>query len=224
MISKTEFFGRPRSLAKVMLCGMSMLAACGKPDATQVPPVVAKSANSPCLVAHTYVVGALSKKNEELFSASAAGDIHRVEQAIVDGANVNAAGSLRRSPLFASAFCNRPEVARLLMDKGSQANAKDANGMSPLHAAVIVGGIDAARVLIEKGADIKIRDSAGHTPLHSAAATDQVLMVQMLLENGADAVVRDKNGMTAASLALDNGHKAPAEAIKAWQAKIRKPR
>ena len=221
MILTFDSPGGRRLFARIMLCGVGALTACGKPDATEVPPVAVPSTNSSCLVGHSYAPGALARNDEELFSASAAGDIHRMEQALVDGANVNAAGSLKRSPLFAAAFCNQPAAARLLMDKGTQGNAKDANGMSPLHAAVIVGAMDAARVLIEKGADINIRDSSGHTPLHFAAATGQIPMLEMLLEKGAYAAARDKNGMTAASLAVDNGHKASAASIKAWQEKIR---
>jgi len=203
----------------VSLFAISLLAACEKLDSNKVQAPVVQQSSNPCLVAHSYVAGESSKNDEELFSAAAAGDVRRVEQSIADGANVDAIGALKRTPLFAAAFCDRPAVATLLIDKGSQVNLKDANGMSSLHAAVIMGGADTAKVLVGKGADINIRDATGRTPLHVAAATDQTSMLELLLERGANAVARDRGGLTAASLALENGHAKPGAIILKWQEK-----
>ena len=40
-------------------------------------------------------------------------------KALDEGANVNASGALKRTPLFTAAFCDRPEVVKLLLDKGA---------------------------------------------------------------------------------------------------------
>lgn len=200
------------------LIGLGFLAACGKPDSA-VTVVTAQADHGPCKMPHPHGAGALSKIDEEVFSAAEAGDVGRLEQAVTDGANINASGFLKRTPLFAAAFCDRPEAARLLLGKGADANAKDANGMSLLHAAVIVGGVETAKALIVGGADAGIRDSAGRTPLHIAAATNQNLLVELLLERGASASVRDKNGISPASLAAENGHKDLAAAIRKRQEK-----
>ncbi len=161
-----------------------------------------------------YAVGEMNKKDAELFAASEAGDLVRVNQSIDDGGNVNAIDPLKRTPLFASAFCNHPEVTSLLIAKGSDVNAKDFLGMSPLHAAVVVGWDEETKLLLLKGANINLQDADGHTPLHIAAATDQMSMVDLLLERGVNAQVRDKHGITAARSASNNGHKAIAEKIK----------
>ena len=217
MIAAQHFLCRSGVRGIATLLGVSLLVACGKPDATDrsvtAPPATAK----PCTIRHVFPIGALSKGDEQLFSAVEAGDSQRVEQAIGEGANVNASGSLKRTPLFSAAFCDRPAVASLLIDKSGQVNVKDANGMSLLHAAVIIGGADSAKLLIAKGADINMRDAAGHTPLHVAAATDQLAMVELLLERGANVSLRDQNGMTAASLASANGHKEAEATIRKWQ-------
>lgn len=212
---------RLRALGVVSLLGVAVLAACGKPESADTPAAARPPAVDACQVPHFYSAGQLSKADEELFAAAAAGNVRLVEESIAAGANLNATGSLKRTPLFAAAFCDRPAVARLLLDKGGQVDLKDANGMSSLHAAVIVGAVDTARVLIGKGADINIRDASRHTPLHLAAATDQTPLVELLLQGGADAAARDGKGMTAAALAADNGHDKPAAAIKDWQQRLK---
>lgn len=200
------------------MAGIILVAACGKPVAPEVP-VTAAPSGSACVVPHMYGDSRLDKNSEGLFSAAAAGDARRVEQLIEQGANVNVVGSLHRTPLFAAAFCDRPDVVVLLLKKGSNANAIDSNGMSSLHAAVIVGGTGAAKALIANGADINSLDASGRTPLHLAAATDQVLMVELLLEHKANVLAHDKRGMTAAALASGNGHSMPGVVIKKWREK-----
>jgi hypothetical protein len=196
-----------------------MLTACGKRDETEAPVATVQQSAIICRVPHAYASGELSKYDEDLFAASAAGDVHRVEQSIDEGAHVNATGLLKRTPLFAAAFCDRPAVAAALIDKGSQVNVKDANGMAPLHAAVIIGGAGTVNILIGKGADINIRDPAGRTPLHVAAATGQIALVELLLERGTNAIARDRDGLTAASLASENGHAKLGATIRKWREK-----
>jgi len=199
-----------------LLC-LGLLAACGKPAPVEAPGTDAMHKKAPCLVPRTHVAGESGTLDEELFSASAAGDAERADQLIGDGANVNATGALKRTPLFAAAFCDRPELAKLLLDKGGTHNTRDASGISPLHAAVIIGSAEVARILIVNGADINIRDATGRTPLHLAAATNQISLVELLLKEKANTAVRDRNGMTASSLARDNGHSMPADVIQKWQ-------
>ncbi|MHB8167519.1 MAG: ankyrin repeat domain-containing protein [Sulfuricella sp.] len=212
---------RLKSLGIVSVAAISLLTACGKRSSPETPlgSATERGANANSTTQCFYAVGHLSKNDAELFAASEAGDVPRVEQSINAGGNANATDALKRTPLFAAAFCNHPEVANLLIDKGSVVNARDFIGMSPLHAAVIVGGDEAAKALILRGANIDILSTAGQTPLHLAAATNQVAMVELLLERGANAQVRDKGGITAASLASKNGHPTVIATIKKWQEK-----
>lgn len=209
--------GRCLLVVSVALFG---LAACGKQGAanTSAPLATADSKDDPgkkCF----FVVGALSDVDAELFSASGAGDVRRVQQAIDAGANANAADSLQRTPLFASAFCNQAQAAGLLLDKGGSVDARDFTGMASLHAAIIAGSRDVASLLMARGANVNLQSNSGRTPLHLAAATDQPALVALLLDRGVNARLRDQNGLTAASLAANNGNAKVAATIKGWLGK-----
>lgn len=206
------------------LCAIGLLAACGKPESVETPPASAQQAKSPCLIPLAIPNGELSKSDGDLFSAAAAGDVGAVEQSLEQGANVNASGALKRTPLIVAAFCDHPELVKLLLEKGGRHDAADSNGMSPLHAAVIIGGTETAKLLIAGGANVNGRDAAGRTALHVAAATNQVSLVELLLASKANAAARDKNGKTAASLATDNGHSTPGTIIRKWQEAHKTPR
>lgn len=205
------------------LCAIGLLAACGKPESVEAPSVAAQPTGRPCPIPRTNPIEVLSKNDDELLSASAAGDVRGAQQAIDQGANVNASGALKRTPLFVAAFCDRPELVKLLVEKGGKHDIADANGMLPLHAAVIVGAAETAKILIANGANVDSRDAAGHSALHVAAATNQISMVEMLLQAKANATARDKSGKTAASLARDNGHSTPGTVIRQWQEKQKAP-
>jgi len=204
------------------LFAIGLLAACGKPETVETSSA-AKQAASPCLIPRTTANGELGEHDAALFSAAAAGDVGGAGESIEQGANLNANGALKRTPLFVAAFCDRPELAKFLLAKGARHDAADANGMSPLHAAVIVGGVETARLLIANGANVNGRDAAGRTPLHVAAATNQLSLVELLLEGKANAAMRDKSGMTAASLAAHNGHSTTASLIRKWRGAHKTP-
>lgn len=208
-------------LSIVSVAAIGLLTACGEHSSSETPLVstVLTGANANSAIQCFHAVGHLSNNDAELFAASGSGDIHRAEQSIAAGGNVNAMDLLKRSPLFAAAFCNHPEVVNLLIDKGAEFNTSDFIGMSPLHAAIVNGGAAAASALISRGASIDIRNSTGETPLHLAAATNQMAMVKLLLERGADAQVHNKDGISAAALASVNGHTTIAATIKEWREK-----
>jgi hypothetical protein len=214
-----NFFLSSTGLGLAGLLAVGLLAACGKPDPAATPAAASQQGRSPCAMPRADVQGTLSASDGELFSAAAAGDTGRAGRSIDEGANVNASGALKRTPLFTAAFCDRPEVVKLLLDKGATQNSVDSDGMAPLHAAVIMGGVETAKVLLANGADVNVRDATGRTPLHLAAATNQIPLLELLLEWKANAALRDKHGMTAASLAANNGHSMPGTVIGKWQEK-----
>ena len=203
------------------LCAIGLLAACGKPD--PAPSVAAQQTPSPCVIPLIAPNAEFSQNDAELFSAAAAGDAGAAALAIEKGANVNAAGALKRTPLFAAAFCDRPEMVKLLLEAGGKHDIADANGMLPLHAAVVFGGTQTAEALIASDENVNAKDAAGRTALHVAAATNQMPMGGLLLAGKANTTLRDTRGMTAAALATDNGHSIPATAIKQWQLQHKAP-
>jgi len=200
-----------------VLCAIGLLAACGKPEPAQTAAGAAQQAPSPCVLPHLAPNAEFNANDKQLFAAVASGDLRAAAQALEAGANINATGALKRTPLFAAAFCDRPAMVSLLLENGAKHDVADANDMLPLHAAVVVGGVETARVLLANGANVNGKDAAGRTALHLAAATDQMPMVELLLAAKANTALRDKLAMTAAALAADNGHSKTASAIKQWQ-------
>lgn len=205
----------------LIVAAIGVMTACGDRGSSQAPARSAAEGGrkedpaARCSVA----VGRLNKHDMELFTQSGTSDVAKVKQAIDAGGNVNVDDSLKRTPLFAAAFCNHPAVAKLLIDQGGDVNARDFLGMSPLHAAVVVGGGAVANELIAKGADMNVQTPSGFTPLHLAAATNQPAMVELLMERGADSQVTNKAGITAAKLAANYGYPAIATAIGKWEEK-----
>lgn len=199
-----------------VLLSVGLLPGCNKPDPAPAPATLAP-ASSPCQVTRTVANADVSKIDEALFAASAAGDLRAATEAIDQGANIDAVGKLKRTPLFVAALCDRPPLVRMLLEKGAKPERADVSGMLPLHAAVVVGAAETARILIAGGADINGRDPAGRTALHLAAATNQIPLVELLLAGKANTAARDKNGKTAQALAKDNGHSTAAAAIRKVQ-------
>jgi hypothetical protein len=211
-----------RGAGMAALVAVVMVAACGRHGAPEAgksaPPDGVDSADGQsCFIVH----GSADANDAGLYAAAQTGDLAAVAQAIAAGAEVNAGDRLKRTPLFAATYCNRPQVAGLLIDRGGNVNAKDFDGMSPLHVAAITGGVDVAKVLLDKGADIDGRDADDRTPLLLAAATDEADMVSLLVARGANVGLRDKNGLTAAGLAAKNGHDSIAARLKEAQAAAR---
>lgn len=204
--------GPPARAALVAI--VVLLAGCGQGsgDAAKQP----GGANAP--TRYAFSGGPPDEKDMQLLTASGSGEIGQIEQAIAAGGDVNAGDKLKRTPMFAAAFRNQPDVIRLLAGRGGNVNAKDALGLSPLHAAVVAGGLEAAQALLDSGADANMRGQGGETPLHLAAATDQVKMIELLLQHGANTRVRDTGGRTPIALAAANGHRAVVVAIRDWQA------
>jgi hypothetical protein len=120
-----NFACRLASLGVAILLAVGLLAACGKPDPAATSAAASQKSRSPCLTPLTNIKGTLSASDGDLFSAAAAGDVNRAERSIDEGANVNASGALKRTPLFTAAFCDRPEVVKLLLDKGATQNSVD---------------------------------------------------------------------------------------------------
>ena len=83
---------------------------------------------------------------------------------------------------------NRPEVVRILLDRGAAINARDKHGATPLHRAA-AGNPDAGVVamLLAEGALVGARDRKDWAPMHRAAAfNSNPAVLDMLLQHGAD--------------------------------------
>ena len=126
----------------------------------------------------------------------ALGDVELVEFFIELGASANSRQDAGGNSLLHDV--SKPEVAKVLLDKGADVNAKNDNGDTPLHRA---RDLEMAKVLLDKGADVNAKNNNGDTPLHEvvgsmspSAARDK--LVTMLLENKADVNAVNNDGLT----------------------------
>ena len=82
--------------------------------------------------------------------------------------------------LMLAASEKKPELTRLLLEKGAGVNLQDNRGHTVTHA-IISGRIPNMRLLIENGADMKMRDNDGDSALLYSVAFGDVEVVKALL-------------------------------------------
>lgn len=117
------------------------------------------------------------------------GDVAKVRLLLDQGADVNKASRLGRTPLLVAAETyGTLEAVRLLLQKGADVNAADNVGFTPLIAAAYVDNTAVAKLLIEKGAGLNPKTLAGQagTPLMGAASFGNLELSRLLLAHNAD--------------------------------------
>ncbi len=92
------------------------------------------------------------------------GHIEAVRWLLEHGAKPDRDGA-RWSALHYAAFANRPDISRLLLERGAQINARAPNGSTVLMMAAREGHAGLARLLLEAGADPKATNEAGDDAL-----------------------------------------------------------
>ena len=133
------------------------------------------------------------------------------------GEPVNERSSDGFTALHLAAFFGRPEVIRMLLDRGADPNPWATGGLyvQPLHSAVAGAHEEGAQLLIQGGADVNSAQRLGYTPLMGAAQNGLAATVDLLLARGADPMARNDDILTAAELAERAGHLELAERIRA---------
>ncbi|KAH9040872.1 ankyrin repeat protein [Lactarius deliciosus] len=113
--------------------------------------------------------------------------------------NVSARGKNKWTPSHAASYYGRPEIVRLLLDRGAEAKVEADNGdtsrtytYEPQE-----DGVYVARLILERGADVNKQRRNDHcTALNSASYRRKIDVVQLLLEHGASTNVEASTGAT----------------------------
>jgi len=153
----------------------------------------------------------------DLFEASAAGEVERVERLLEEpGAAINACSGDGWTPLHLAAFFGHTKIAELLLAHDADVGARSRNttANTPLHAALAGNHKFVAGVLIGSGADVNAADAAGWRPLHLAAANNNLDALKALIAQGADVGAANGEGQSALSLAQEKNHREAAALLR----------
>jgi len=120
-----------------------------------------------------------------------------IEQALKNGANINARNELMRTAFHDAVNNQRWEVAsRLLEVPGIDCDAVDFMGATPLMDSCENGNLAMVKQLVERGAKPDRQNDHGHTALSRAGCNGHTGVVEYLLKRGCNPNIADKWGHT----------------------------
>lgn len=155
---------------------------------------------------------ALDMDDRALFRAIEANDVAAMEEAIKNGADINARRKDGSSVIMYAAHEGRAECLRWLIDRGADVNAMDNCGRTALMGVVRYGySNDCLDILVGAGADVNIADHYGVTATmivatdgRFAGVTGGAEWLRVFIKAGADINAVDCRGYTAARQAAYN--------------------
>jgi ankyrin repeat protein len=147
-----------------------------------------------------------NKLLEKLGNAALFGNLPKVQQLLLAGADVNALTSKGRSPLMCASMYGHIRIMEALLDAGANPNLQgEEDGEEGMTALMYIADnflannrTETIKFLASRGADVNIQDVRGRTAL--IAAGENADSVKALLEVGADPNIRDRDGNTAMML------------------------
>lgn len=105
--------------------------------------------------------------NGMLFEATMDGNVEKVKESLVLGANPNVKNEFGLTPLHFSIHKKHIDVVESLLEMGADPNSKAIGNWSPLHEASFIGNLEAIKLLLEKGADINAMTRFSKSPILS---------------------------------------------------------
>jgi len=108
------------------------------------------------------------------------GNLEKVKKIIAAGADVNAMGKYKQTPLCMVSWKANTELVKILLAHGADPNIKCANGDTALFG---VQTPEIARLLIKAGADVNVKTIHGETPIAWASTKE---IADILLQAGAE--------------------------------------
>lgn len=146
---------------------------------------------------------------DELCAAAAAGDLRRLQAALMRlpaGLSLDTLNRRRLAPLHCAADGGSEECVRALVGAGADIDAREGDeGKAALHLASQAGDLGCVTALLELGARVDVRDNDGWTSLMSAAYYGEDQILGALLAGGADTEAAAHCGRRAAHLAAASG-------------------
>jgi ankyrin repeat protein len=137
--------------------------------------------------------------------AAGVGNLEVIQALLAAGAEVNG-GSQFGGPLTFAAYDSKPEVMRLLLEKGASISTARPDRISILMLAARAGHPEVLRQVLAKKADLHAVDNHGSTALSYAARAGKAEAARILLEAGAKVDAADVDGWTPLMHAAVNGH------------------
>jgi ankyrin repeat protein len=154
--------------------------------------------------------------SERLPWAAVHGDLARVQECMVGGANIDERGRQRRTALMEASAYGRVDVVEYLLNQNPQYNSKDSDGHTALMHGAKNGHLAVCEVLVNsKCVDLNMQDAKRWTALMWAAHNGHTPVVQYLVNASANSAVQDVQGRTAVDLATAKGSKAILEGTRA---------
>jgi len=127
-----------------------------------------------------------NQASEMLLRAAAAGDVPAMRKFIAGGADPNATGAAKRTPLMYASMFGHLEAAKVLIEAGASVNSMDIDHTTALRLAVVTGHTEISSLLLSKGGDPDIQDEEGTTALMDASAMALTEIAASLIARGAN--------------------------------------
>jgi ankyrin repeat protein len=161
------------------------------------------------LIPAIFAEAGIADSNTPLIQAAENANLHDLQTALTDGANVNTRNDKNATALMLASMGGYTEIVKLLLNKGADVNVKEpTNGRTALMMASEKGYAEIVKYLLVKGADANIRDTKnGATALMWASQRGHTEIVRLLLDKGADVNAKAAiDGGTSLMLAAENNH------------------
>ena len=130
----------------------------------------------------------------DIFTASAMGDIERVQGFLNSNPGMITATQGVLTPFHVAAYSGQTEMMKFLLGKGVDVNAGYPERITPLFLAANNGHLDAAELLIAKGAIINSESTNSQSPLFGAAWRGNKAIGELLIAKGADVNAKNDTG------------------------------
>jgi ankyrin repeat protein len=160
---------------------------------------------------------AAAKKDGEFIELCKTGSLQQINDAILNGANVNARNEENETPLMRTVANNSGlEVTTALINAGADVNLKDDNGATALlSAAAHSTDPEVIKTLINAGASVNSSDYSGYAPLMLAVLNNpNPDVAAVLLEHGANPKAKNRHGKMALDFAGGNKNLKDTEVLK----------